>query len=377
MEYELSNKMIILFGMGPAGLFLSRQLFRVGYQIIGIGKEDDIGRYSNTLHSYYATENIEKIKTIVTEICEPHPGTKGYICSDQYLTMFLEEWPEIFSLISFSEPGKEMLEMIADKERIIGYCKEIGVRFPEIYTDAENEENVCFPVAIKPNVKRGYSPIPKVSILSDHDQLVRFLRDAEKKGLKKNELIIQQYIPGDNRFEYGYGGYFREGIQIVDVAFIQARQYPQGVSCYTYEVSDDNEYRKIKDLVKPFVQETHYSGFLQFDIKKHPSTGEFYVLDINPRPWGSVSILTPKCCTSSIFAEEYVPDIVLGRWRFPFKEVVSFKNKKNIPYNQIRELLPGEYVTIVDLYDKNDRKPFFMQVSIAATKIIKKVKRRK
>lgn len=374
MKSNISGNTTILFGMGPAGLFLARQLFRAGYEVIGIGKEDDIGRYSNTLKEYYATEEVSVIKSIIGRNCENQKNITAYICSDQYLTMFLEEWPEIFSLLSFSEPGKEMLELIADKERLIEYCRKIGVSFPAKYDCDEHEERICFPVAIKPNVKRGYSPIAKISVIDNREQLVDFLKNAEEKGLSKNELIIQQYIPGNNLYEYGYGGYFRNGQIVVDVTFMQLRQYPQGVSCYTCEVTKAEDIKAIKNLVMPFIEANNYDGFIQFDIKKHATTGEFYVLDINPRPWGSVSILSPKCESSSIFEEDYIPDKSKSRWRFPVKEAVSFRNRQNVTYKQIDSLLPVGYVTVVDLYDKRDRKPFLMQLPIAFMKIWKKIR---
>lgn len=376
MNPIVSGRTYILFGMGPAGLFLARQLNRVGAEIVGIGKEDDIGRYSNTVKKYYATEDINSIQCIVTDLCREYENIGAYICSDQYLTMFLEEWPELFSLLPFSEPGIEMLKLIADKERLMNFCKKIGIPFPVNYNDVKGENGICFPVAIKPNIKRGFSPIAKVSVINDSEQLICFLKQAKEKGLSESELIIQQYIPGNNLYEYGYGGYFREGQTVVDVTFMQLRQYPQGVSCYTCEVTRLEDINKIRKLVEPFIETTRYSGFLQFDIKKHSSTGDFYVLDINPRPWGSVSILAPKCHSFSIFDDKYIPDNAKSRWRFPVKEVVSFRNRQNVSYKQIRELLPMKHIDVVDLYDRYDKKPFFMQLPIAIMKTYKKVRRR-
>ena len=52
-------KAYLIFGMGPAGLFLARQLKRhEDASIVAIGKKDDIGRYSNTLSQFYCTEEL-------------------------------------------------------------------------------------------------------------------------------------------------------------------------------------------------------------------------------------------------------------------------------------------------------------------------------
>lgn len=362
--------------MGPAGLFLSRQLFRAGYVIYGVGKEDDIGRYSNTLSHYYAAEDIDSIRVIVTNIIKDHQESSAYICSDQYLTMFIEEWPEIFSIISFKEPGYNLLSYIANKENLIASCNQIGVRFPCEYKLRDLKRNITFPVAIKPNIKRGYSPISKVTIINDEDELTLFLQKAEQKGLTAQELIIQQFIPGDNRYEYGYGGYFRNGKAIVDTVFFQLRQYPQGVSCLTSEVEEEKDIISIKALVNPFLVKTKYDGFLQFDIKKHADTGEFYVLDINPRPWGSISILGPKCNNKSIFDKNFNVEEIKSIWRFPFKEVVSISNKNNVSYKEIKRSFSQKRKLVIDLFDRKDIKPFLMQLPVAIMKVRKKMIRR-
>ncbi|MBQ5956044.1 MAG: hypothetical protein IJL46_00570 [Clostridia bacterium] len=376
MINKQSNAVFVIFGMGPAGLFLARQLRRAGFHVCGIGKEDDIGRYSNCLEHYYATEDIKTIHKIVKEITVSSKP-KGYICSDQYLTMFLEEWKEVFTLIDFQEPSLELLDLIADKEALIRYCETLGIPFPKSYGGNAENENIVFPVAIKPNIKRGYSPIKKVTVISDQKSLDEFLENARGLGLTKEELLVQQFIPGDNRFEYGYGGYFRDGNPIIDVVFQQLRQYPQGVSCYTCEVMDATECARVRTLVAPFLKATSYCGFLQFDIKKHGQTEELYVLDVNPRPWGSISMLEPKCGSRSLFEHGFTAEPVKVRWRFPFKEIVSFRNSNNVSYGDIRKIISEcEYKKVVDLYDPNDKKPFFMQISIAGMKVLKKLKHR-
>ena len=212
----LAEKVIIVFGIGPAGLFLARQLNKENKIIYGIGKSDDIGRYSNVLKGYYATETIEGVEEAINEISKQE-GQKigGYICSDQYLTMFLEENPNIFELVDMVEPGAEIFKLIFDKENLINYCKKIDVHFPTTYSEKDIDNNdVDYPIVAKPNIKRGHSPLKKVSVINNQEKLTSFLNEAKNAGYKVNEILFQQYIRGDNRWEYGYGGYFKGGMPI-------------------------------------------------------------------------------------------------------------------------------------------------------------------
>lgn len=369
----MKERVVVVFGMGPAGLFLSRQLKRDGATVVAIGKSDDIGRYSNAISLFYEAESkpdvAKAVDCITTRFGEK---LEAWICSDQYLTLFIEEYPEAFSLMNFKNPGEGILRLIAEKEALMDYCSGIGVRFPEQYS-ADNLRNVEYPVAIKPNIKHGTSPIKKINFAENENDLKLLLSFAGQHNLASSQLIIQKAIVGDNGSEYGYGGYFLDGEVVNDVYFIQARQYPQGVCCYTVELTDVDLKREIAEQTHKLIRALKYSGFIQFDLKKDANSHKMYVLDINPRPWGSVSMLTKKCRQNGVF--EPNPDIDERIcWRFPIKELMAFSNKNNVSYSKCSKMKGGnKYITMVDLWDKHDIKPFLMQPVITIKKLIKRV----
>ena len=348
----------IVLGLGPAGLFLSRQLKSYGLNVIGFGKSDDIGRYSKALERCYITESIDEIYNILSDICKDLDYKPvGFVCSDQYLTLIIEDCEAIFELLDFSEPSEEHLRLIADKERLLQLCNRAQINTPLVY-DTDALAHICFPVIVKPNIKRGHSPIAKVSFANNNDELSQIIDQACQVGISRTELLVQQCVRGNNLYEYGYGGYFENGHPVTDIYFRQVRQYPQGVSCHIIEITEPDIIEKISAQTSRFLRTTNYSGFLQFDLKEDEISGEVFVLDINPRPWGSVSALLKYCRKSTVFEKEDSNSEAIVKWRFPLKELFSYKHKGNVPYNEIRKLYKGrKVVTIVDLYDWHDLKP--------------------
>lgn len=367
------GKCCVVLGLGPAGLFLSRQLHKSGATVYGIGKPDDIGRFSNTLKRAYVAEQAGAFRACIDEILSEQVNVKpiAYICSDQYLTLIIEETPEVFHELCFETPNEELLRLIANKDALIKSCRQWGVKFPMEYA-VEDLSHASFPLAIKPNIKRGHSPIPKINFVENKSELEAFIAYASARGVTKEELIFQQCVLGDNSCEYGYGGYFIKGKPIIDCCFVQARQYPQGVSCYTIEVMDENIRREIRNVANPFLLHTSYSGFLQYDLKRDCRTGEIYVLDVNPRPWGSISMLTAKCSPNGLFSNEQVESTNQVCWRFPLKEIMALRNPKNVSYSVCRKLRKKRRKMVVDLWDKKDLKPFLMQPFISFMKILRR-----
>lgn len=362
----------LIFGMGPAGLFLARQLRHHNNRaIVAIGKKDDIGRYSNTLDKYYATEELVGIKEAVEQTIKEYDTVYPYVCSDQYLSFFFEKWPDIFNKLYFSSPDYETLRLFSDKDSLMSFCQKLNMTIPHSEYLANSYYN-GMALAIKPLVKRGVSQMGKITVISSGEQLKAFKQRVVESGASLTDYIVQPFIKGNNLFEYGYGGVFENGKALVDMCFYQLRQYPQGVSCYTLEITDPVKVSAIHQAVDVFPRQTNYTGFLQFDIKEDETTGELYVLDVNPRPWGSVSMLSSKLSSNGQLwhvKERNKP----CKWRFPLKELFSFKNRMNVPYSKIREMRSGNnYTYLIDLIDKKDLGPFLMQPVISIIKLFKR-----
>lgn len=332
----------VVFGLGPAGLFLSRILSRAGYFVVGIAREDDIGQFSKQVDELVVSTNAEEIISSLEKIRNASCAQiVGHIASDQYLTMVLSNRSRFESLMSFCAPGLDILERFNDKDSAYALMEGVGVPVPK----KERLEGACskciaLPAVIKPRAKRlgeTSKVVEKVKVVEDEDEFKAVIDEIMLAGEALEDFTCEQMIPGENYFELGYGGYAERGRMVVDVVVRQVGQYPQGIACTAIEVEDESLANKARGIVAPLLVELEYTGFVHFDIKENPGTGELFVLDVNPRVWGSVGILARKyeSLERLLIEGEGSPVKTPGLicWHSPLKELlalVSGKGKKSI-----------------------------------------------
>lgn len=382
------NDNSIVFGLGTSGLFLIRELSKTNTNIICVGRKDDIG-----LNSKYGTKHIaeskESIMEIVNTICKQSTEKpKGYICSDQYLTLLTEECPEVFNNIKFIGPNLETYKLINNKDAIIKYCKELNINTPRTFEfkDIDKVSKNEFPLIIKWKTKEINplsNPVGKTKLISNKKEfnILKNEVTACKCRISFNQLFAQSYVRGDNSNQFSFGGYFLGGEEKAGVVVNQIRQYPQGISSFVKETNDKTIEENIRVLVNSFVKSLKYTGFLEIEFKVDNKSGKIYLLDINPRPWGWVSILGAKYKGFHTLFLEHEPKKSEKKgydlsWTNPIRDVISiFRNPYNSKNKDDRFL--HSYLSnnlVLDIFDKNDLKPTLSIIKIGVAKVLRRIR---
>lgn len=374
---------VVIFGLGPAGLFLARQLAKKDVQIFGIGRKDDIGLYSKYVNAYVAETKEEIISAIKNIKIEYDEKLIGYVCSDQYLTMLLNDCPEVFEIINFIGVKKEYYELINNKQKLTEFCIDLGFKLPKTYNFKEliNKENVDFPIALKLNTKEintKKNPIGKIKIIRNKKELNSLDDEISKFKINETEIIVQEYIEGDNNLQFSFGGYFFNGIEKAGIVVNQVGQYPQGISSLVLEIDDGEINRNIKELVLRFAESLKYTGFLEMEFKTRQNV--IYLMDINPRTWGWVSILGKKypefhniLCEDNGITINKISELVM--WKSPMRNYIgNLRNPLNV--KKLKDRLNNYKKSNVayDLYDPNDLKPVFATLKVIGVKLKKKLR---
>lgn len=363
MTEDKRISIFLILGISNGGLFLARQLRKQWPKatIYAVGNPDDIGQYSNTLSVFLPAFSENGILDRINEVIAIANGerVKAFMCSNSMLEYIVLHHPELFEKLGFENPYG-LYRRIVEKQEVDNLCRSLKISRPEVYElDGFTDASVLFPVVVKPLEKGKTKGASKCAYLNTRDELKAYIAKLSRLGIDLKNVVCQQSVRGDNRWEYGYGGFFKDGMPLIDIIFHQFIQVPQGLCCYCREMTNSSLRREILETVRPFLKETRYNGFLEFDIKQDEETKELYVLDINPRPWRSVDMLSGKLGDSTVFSPKAIDKKVV--WRYPYRELFRRKNRKNVSYKLCKSITSGHAVTQRALDDKTDRAPYQKQ----------------
>ena len=373
----------VVFGRGPAGLALARILARAGRDVYAVRRPDDIGKYSNSLRGHVVAKEPEEVLRYLESLAPfaEQGKPEGWIASDQYLTMILKHRGDFERVLSFAEPGLDFLSEFNDKERAFTKCREAGVNVPERATLSvvlAAGADIGFPLVVKPRAKSLFAVddgIGKIRVVADPNELESVAKGVEACGASLDGYECEPYIAGNNWNEIGYGGFAMNGAMLADVAVRQFKQYPQGVACAAIEVTDPNLLHRVRTEAKKLIEASGYTGFIQFDMKADEDTGSLYVLDVNPRPWGSIGVLLRKYPDLAQCLSEHSAATPCRRplyWHSPLKEILAKGNPSN---TAIGISAKKGFSRALDLWDAADPKPFLMQPLIGFEKVAAKLRR--
>ena len=230
--------------------------------------------------------------------------------------------------------------------------------------DIDEGQEIAFPVIVKWNTfKASLNNLDKTTLIVDVKDLEVFLNSIDREKLAEH-IILQEYISDAD--EWGYGAYYENGKEIANIMFWQKRQYPAGIASCAVEIR--NSFAElIRKELKGFLSEINYSGFIEFDLLVNLSTNKYYVLDVNPRPWGSLKIIGnkyPNICdyilreTTKLETKEWKKPICFIRMSSDILAVLKeFKRVKKfgVFLTVLRDYL--NYSCTIDELDKMDLGP--------------------
>ena len=373
----MNNNPVVVMGMGPSGLFLVRQLHRITDNIFAIGRDDDVGMFSRYIAKdkrYFAQSEdtvYSALKTISTR-----EGKKAtvYLCSDQYLTMLVNAQHDWSNVCTLAGTNLETLQRINNKAQINQYCDDNGILIPKTVSMVSflGLDDKQFPVIIKwkeKELEAKANPIGKVLVCRSEEEFQKLLTDLDNSWVKPEMLLVQTFVEGNNNFQYSVGGYYKEGDPLAFATVKQVKQYPQGISAQVYTVDEEiagKTERIAFDLAKQFC----FTGFLETEFKIDQTTRSVYLLDVNPRPWGWVSILGAvyKDFYRVLNNEKPESQKQNAIWTSPIRKALSSHNPNNVETDS-KAL---RYIKATDIGDREDKMPGLMVYVMALKKKLKR-----
>jgi D-aspartate ligase len=142
-----------------------------------------------------------------------------------------------------------------------------------------------FPVVLKPAMKRERNAFTTDRGWPAHSREMLVARYMEACRLLDPELVIvQELIPGGGERQYSYGGLWNQGEEVAWLVARRIRQYPPefGRGSTFVETAEEST---VTAAARRLLTAIGYSGLAEVEFKQDPRTGQFKLLDINPRAW--------------------------------------------------------------------------------------------
>ena len=370
------DKPVIVLGLGPSGLFVTRMLRHLTHNIYGVGRHDDVGMYSKYIqkNKRHIAETEQDLINVFNRIYQSETSTPTlYICSDQYITMLLTIRTQINNDFNLFGADVETLELINNKSLVNDYCAKSGILIPRTYlfTEFVDMPEKKFPIIIKWREKRlnnSNNPIGKIKICNDELEFDKLHENLKQSRFDVTNLFVQTYVRGNNECQYSVGGIYKNGKLLAGVPVRQSRQFPQGISAEVVMVNNSLT-ENLMRLSCRFAENISFSGFLEMEYKVDSQSNDIFLLDINPRPWGWVSILGKAFKDFHKVFEGMVPEPspLSVLWTSSVRKILSFRNKKNA-----KVLKPAKYQQAFDIWDPDDIIPSFAVFIMALKKIFRR-----
>lgn len=189
--------------------------------------------------------------------------------------------------VSMVLPDYAQILIAHNKDRWERIANRLGIPVPASYSPDDlrhggaRSRHVRYPVLIKPKQGGGAWGIREVA---SPETLEELLAQTSWNDKPWERFFIQEKIPGDT---HCVAALFNKGELRAKVAYRQLRDYPATGGQATLRVSLRSE--KAEGYLQRLLEELGWHGPCQADFIIDKNSGLPYLIDINPRLWGSLA----------------------------------------------------------------------------------------
>ncbi len=199
---------------------------------------------------------------------------------DEHVLFVSQYRDELRQRFRFRIPPAGVAEMLCNKRRQYQFLIERGVLLPRTaFVDGEvdvarlAQDSVGFPCVLKPCFSHRWwrqRTGVKLEIARGADELQRAYRRMSATG---ESLLLQEFIPGDDRAFHGYLGYYgAAGRPLAALTKQKLRQYPPLCGNGSLQISTRN--RRVAELSEYILRGLNYEGLVAIEYKLDRRDGQ-------------------------------------------------------------------------------------------------------
>jgi len=349
LQFNGNHSAAIILGMGPQALFLVRILSEQFETVYLVGKKNWIGYLSRYGKKKIAQDN--ELKDVLADILERHGNNIPIFVSGGSTLRYYIQNEYLHTLNCYPKP-LSALKILNDKAKLYKFVESMNFSM-DLLKPITFKETIDhpFPLILKwrsePDIK-----IFKTLVINNE----REYKNTFIENFKYNEnLILQRYI--ENNTTLAYGAYCLKGYPNCEVVLHHFRRVTNGLSNLVKQYK--GKYRtQIIDFCRNIIHYFNYTGFIEFEFIEDKDNDLLYLMECNPRPWGTIEYL--KFANNN--GKSYVMVNINREIYYLYKSGL-----RNIKLNLIKRL-PHYMMYYKAIWQPSDPLPFFGQIMNAINK---------
>jgi D-aspartate ligase len=285
----------VVVGGDYQGLGIVRSLGRQGVPICVIDDERSISRYSRYVKHVVHVPDLRNDAAIVKELLAlaSHFNLKGWVLfptRDEIVAAISRNRAQLTPWFRVPTPCWDTIQWVWDKRNTCEIATKLQIPIPETWNPKTVEDlaqiTTPFPLAVKPAIKEHffYATRAKGWSATDSAELGELFQKARQIAAP-DEILIQDMIPGDGTYQFGYCAFFKDGQAVGSMLSRRRRQHPHDFGRASTFV-ETIDHPTLETLAVKLLSAINYYGLVEVEFKQDPRDDQFKLLDVNARTWG-------------------------------------------------------------------------------------------
>ena len=270
-------------------------------------------------------------------------------CGDNYVQMAAHARGSLPSNVIAPYIDAGLLDRLINKEEFYALCDQYGIDHPATFIyDKSMGHNFTLPwgppYIAKPAESVTYwatgdRTLAKVYICQSWEELLESLDHVYAAGYA-NHMILQEFIPGDDSYMRVLTSYSDQNARVTTMCLghvLLEEHSPHGIGNHAVILTECC--KELELNIKRLLEELHYVGFSNFDLKYDRRDGKYKAFEINCRQGRSNYYVTGA---GHNIAKLLVEDLIEGK-QLPFQMATSRSLWRMVPKQTAFKFTPKQY----------------------------------
>lgn len=320
----MDKKFIPLLFAGDINVYSVARAFHEEYGIkpYVYGKYATMPCYGSQIMNYTPNAKADVQETfmqLVTDFAKAHSDVQVLLvgCGDSYVELISANKGNYPENVVAPYIDVELMHELINKEKFYEMCERVGVDYPDTFVHRKemgHDFKLPFggPFIIKPSNGIEYWRHPfatqkKVYKVDTFKEVLQVLDDIYGAGYEDSN-IIQNFIPGDDSYMRVLTNYSNKNgeVKMMCLGHVLLEEHtPHGIGNHAIIITEVDE--ELQMRYKKLLEEMHYIGFSNFDIKYDQRDGKFKAFEINTRQGRSNYYVTGAGANlAKLFVEDWI-----------------------------------------------------------------------